>query len=103
MAGQWHRVAAAAEVPQDGAVQVQVGEDRVAVFNLAGRFFATSDICTHAFAFLTDGCVDGEHVECPLHQALFHIPTGAACGAPATEDLRTYAVKVEDGEVFIHA
>jgi naphthalene 1,2-dioxygenase ferredoxin component len=36
-----------------------------------------------------------------LHQGKFHIPTGKAAGIPCTEDIRCYAVKVENGAVLL--
>ncbi len=40
-------------------------------------------------------------MECPLHQARFHIPTGKVMSAPATEDLRTYPVKVDGEDIYV--
>ena len=45
--------------------------------------------------------VDGDKIECPLHQGTFDIATGKAVGIPCKIDLRTYAVKVENGNIFI--
>lgn len=42
-----------------------------------------------------------EIIECPLHQGRFHIPSGQAKSAPVRDDLRSYPVKVEDGQLFI--
>lgn len=97
----WHKVASAADVAEGGALQVSVGEDLIAVYNLGGEFYATSDICTHQQACLSEGFIDGENVECPLHQALFHIPTGKVLREPAVVDLKTYPVKHEDGCIYI--
>jgi nitrite reductase/ring-hydroxylating ferredoxin subunit len=58
-------------------------------------------VCTHEFAFLSDGHVDGDCVECPLHQARFHIPTGEARAAPATQPIAIFPVKVDGGSVLI--
>ena len=90
MSAEWHKVANAEDVPAGGALQVSVGNELIAVYNLDGRFYATSDVCTHRFALLTDGYIEGDTVECPLHQAVFHIPTGKAtvrAGARGFEDL----------------
>ncbi|MEM5383146.1 non-heme iron oxygenase ferredoxin subunit [Paraburkholderia phymatum] len=93
---------AIAEEIEDGDVQrCEAGATCVAIFNVGGRFYATSDICTHAYAHLSDGYIDGETVECPLHQGLFHIPTGRAMSPPVTENLRTYATRVEGGAVYV--
>jgi nitrite reductase/ring-hydroxylating ferredoxin subunit len=101
MSAAWHKVANAADVPAGGALQVRVGSELIAVYNLDGRLYATSDICTHRDAFLSEGCVEGETVECPLHQALFHIPTGKVLREPADVDLKTYPVHQKDGFVYI--
>ena len=58
-------------------------------------------MCTHATGLLADGWVEDGEIECPLHQARFDIRTGKALCEPATEDLRTYPVKVEGGDVLI--
>ncbi len=77
-----------------------VGE-LVAVFNLNGTFYATQDVCTHALASLSDGYVSGDCVECPLHEGVFHIPTGKPVSGPVRIPLRTYPIRVEGGSVFI--
>jgi naphthalene 1,2-dioxygenase ferredoxin component len=99
----WKQVAAAADVPEDGTLLVRHGSEPVCLYNLAGTIYATHDVCTHGQASLADGFIQGEDIECPLHQGLFHIPTGKAVGAPCTEDLRVYPVKVEDGAVYIES
>ena len=73
----------------------------LAVYNLDGRFYATSDLCTHATASLAEGeIVDGDLVACPVHDGLFHIPTGQAMAFPCTVDLRTYRVIEDDDSVY---
>lgn len=101
MTEMWIKVANAAEVPEDGTLLVQLGTEPVCLYNLAGRIFATHDTCTHGQASLADGFIDGEEIECPLHQGRFHIPTGKAVGIPCTDDVRSYAVKIENGAVLI--
>ena len=90
-----------ADLSAGGALQVRVGNELIAVYNLDGEFYATSDICTHQQANLSEGFIDGETIECPLHQALFHIPTGKVLREPAVVDLKTYPVKQEDGFIYI--
>jgi nitrite reductase/ring-hydroxylating ferredoxin subunit len=50
---------------------------------------------------MSDGYVDGDCIECPIHQALFHIPTGDVRSGPATEPLKTYPVKIEHDQVLV--
>ena len=97
----WVDAAASDEIDEDDVKRFRHGDLCIAVFNLGGRFFATSDICTHAFAHLSDGYVDGETVECPLHQGLFHIPTGRPMSPPVTEPLKTYPTRVEGKRIYV--
>ena len=46
---------------------------RLALFKLPDGIFATSDICPHLGASLSQGCVVEGFVECPYHFALFDI------------------------------
>lgn len=80
---------------------VVVNGTNVAVFNVGGQFHATSNVCTHQFALLSEGYVDGDVIECPLHQGRFSILTGAPEGDPVTQPIQVYPVRVEDGEVFV--
>jgi 3-phenylpropionate/trans-cinnamate dioxygenase ferredoxin subunit len=66
-----------------------------------GAFFATDGVCTHEHAFLADGLVMDDIIECPKHNGRFNYKTGEAKGAPACVNLQTYPVKVEGGTVFI--
>ncbi len=99
----WTRVANATDVPEDGTLLVSFEGEPVCLYNLAGKVYATHDICTHGQASLADGFLDGEAIECPLHQGKFNVITGKAMTAPCTEDLRTYAVRVENGNVLLKA
>ena len=101
MSENWVKVASASDVPEDGTLLVNLGAEPVCLYNLGGKIFATHDTCTHGQASLADGFIEGEEIECPLHQGKFHIATGKAVGAPCTEDIRTYAVKIENGAVLL--
>jgi len=101
MSDHWVKVASASDVPEDGTLLVNLGAEPVCLYNVGGEIFATHDTCTHGQASLADGFIEGEEIECPLHQGKFHIATGKAVGPPCTEDIRTYAVKVENGAVLL--
>lgn len=96
----WERVCRAGELEPGEAVRVDA-DPPVAVFNVAGEFFATSDTCSHAKSSLSDGYLEEDQVECTWHYARFCVRTGKALSLPATEDLRTYQVKVEGGDIFV--
>lgn len=97
----WHRVAAVDDVAEGQVISAGTDEVPIALYRIDGVLYATSEICTHAFARLSEGYLDGDCIECPIHQAVFHVPTGEVRAPPATEPLRTFAVKVDGGSVFV--
>jgi nitrite reductase/ring-hydroxylating ferredoxin subunit len=100
-AHQFHRVAAASDILPDEPLRVKVEECEIALFNLDGEYYAIDDVCTHAFALLSEGFVEGDLIECPLHGGKFEIRTGKAVAAPCTVDVRTYPVRREDDSILV--
>jgi len=96
-----HLVAKKSEIQEDEAKRVIIGENQIALFNLDGEIYATDDICTHAYASLSEGYIEDGCVECPLHAGLFDIKTGKAQGVPVTEDIKTFPVRIEGDDVYI--
>jgi nitrite reductase/ring-hydroxylating ferredoxin subunit len=78
-----------------------LGATRILLSNVDGKVYATSDICSHAMAFLSDGILEGSVVECPLHGAQFDVTTGKAMSPPANGDIETYEVTVADSRIFV--
>lgn len=103
MSNEWISVARMGDVPEGGTLQTFCGEDVICLYRLKGHLYATQDTCTHGAASLSEGCIEGEQIECPFHQGLFHIPSGKAVGAPCTIDLRVYEVKEEGDDVLVKA
>jgi NAD(P)H-dependent nitrite reductase small subunit len=97
----WAQVAAFDDLEEGFPEAVGLDGRRIALFRIGGTVYATDDQCPHEEACLSDGYVEGNVVECPLHQSRFHIPTGEVFTPPATEDLTVYPVKVEDGAVLV--
>ncbi len=73
----------------------------IALYNLAGEFFATDDACSHKWASLSMGDIHGQHIICPWHGGAFDIRTGAACSAPCVTSLSTYRVVIENDQIFV--
>jgi naphthalene 1,2-dioxygenase system ferredoxin subunit len=97
----WVRAAARSDLAEGEVIGVEVGGRSIALYDADGRLFATDNICTHAYACLSDGWLDGEVIECPLHAARFDIRSGKVLDPPATEDLKTYPVRIVDGEIQV--
>jgi naphthalene 1,2-dioxygenase system ferredoxin subunit len=97
----WARAASRSELASGEVLGVEVAGRSIALYDVDGNIFATDNICTHAYARLSDGWLDGELIECPLHAARFDVRTGKVLDPPATVDLKTYPVRVVDDEIQI--
>ena len=75
--------------------------DAVLVANVGGVIHACDDICSHAYASLSEGDLNGAEVECPLHGAVFNITTGEALTPPAEAPVRVYRVQVEGDDILV--
>ncbi len=99
---EYTKVARTEEIPEGASKLVEVDMVRVALFNLDGEIYAIEDVCTHDGGPLVEGrVVNGCEVECLRHGARFDIRTGAAVSFPAFESTRAFAVRVENGDIWI--
>lgn len=97
----WRRVATTKNLSPENPFPFAIDEKQFAIFQVNTNYYALDNICPHAYALMTDGFVEDDKVECPLHGAIFHIPTGKCLGPPADADLKTYPVKVEDDVILV--
>ena len=98
---EWISVALRGDLRSDAMIAVEFGDYRIALYDVGGELFATDSTCTHAEALLTDGTLQGEVVECPLHGGRFSVRTGKGLGPPIPCDLKTYLVRVIDDEIQV--
>lgn len=82
-------------------VTVDVDGVEVAVFKIAGQFYAIEDVCTHDGAEIASGELDGDEIVCPRHGARFCVKTGEVKGPPAYENIACFAVRIENGRVQV--
>jgi nitrite reductase/ring-hydroxylating ferredoxin subunit len=80
---------------------VVVDRERVLLANVDGAFYALRDACGHRQMQLSKGRLAGHVVECPLHFATFDVRTGKLVSGPASADVPTYAVKIENDTVYV--
>ena len=92
--GQWQFAVPVADVKVDQPASCSLGQHEIAVYLIDGSYYATSNICTHASALLTDGFMDGCEIECPLHNARFDVRTGRVLTSPAEVDIDTFKTRV---------
>ena len=66
-----------------------------------GNFYALNDVCTHEEFSLSEGELWGLDVECPQHGSRFSLVNGKVTGLPAVIPATTYAVSVEDSDIYV--
>ncbi|HEV2528061.1 MAG TPA: non-heme iron oxygenase ferredoxin subunit [Thermomicrobiales bacterium] len=97
----FHAVAKTSDLAPGEMTYVDVAGTPVCLINLDGEFFAINDTCTHADASLSDGSIDGDILECPLHGGCFDIRTGAAAAMPVVTPVEAYQVRVTGDAVEV--
>ena len=98
---QWIDVAAEADLFEGAGIAVAPEGQDIALFSVEGEVFAINNLCSHGNAKLCDGFVEGHNVECPHHQAQFNLRDGTVTCGPATDAVRSWPVKIQDGRVLI--
>ncbi len=95
------RVCAQADIAPETVKAFEVGDSRLAVYNIGGSFYVTDDECTHASASLADGLLEGDVIECCVHFGAFDVKTGAVKAPPCQVALRTYKVVLQGDDICV--
>ncbi len=96
-------VARADELKPAQMKRVEVAGRRLLLCNSEGRYFCVDEMCSHEDYSLYLGCIKDGKIKCSLHGSYFDLASGEPTCEPADEPIRTYAVKVEDGQVWVAA
>ncbi len=97
----WIDAAAEQDVAEGECLGVRVAGTPIVLVRDGGEIHALHDLCTHGAARLSDGFVENGCIECPLHQGLFDLTTGAPRSAPITEGVRVYPARRVAGRIEI--
>jgi len=99
--GELVRVAAKADIVPGTAIAVDVKGQKIAIFNIAGTYYAIGDTCTHRGGPLSQGAVEGTTVTCPWHGAKYDVTTGDVLSPPAPRGVGSYKVFVEGNDIKV--
>jgi 3-phenylpropionate/trans-cinnamate dioxygenase ferredoxin subunit len=89
------------ELPNGTRMLIDIDGEPIAVFNIAGQYFAIMDVCSHDDGPVAEGELNDYEIECPRHGARFDVRTGKVLSLPAVVDIPAYPVRVEAGEIQI--
>lgn len=101
MTEEFEKVALISEIPSDKMKVVQYKGQAVCLANVAGKYYAIRNVCTHMGGPLAQGKLDGQVVQCPWHGSRFDLATGKVEKGPAQAPEPVYEVKVEGTAVLI--
>ena len=97
----WTKIVELNDIPKLGSRVVRCSKGEIAVFRTEDdRVFALHNSCPHKGGPLSQGIVYGDKVACPLHNWRISLIDGNA-EEPDEGHTACFAVKVEDGTVFL--
>ncbi len=94
-------IAPASELPPGERLFVEVADRPIVIFNIADRYFAIGDVCSHDDGPVGEGDLEGHKITCPRHGAGFDVRTGKVLELPAVQDIPAYPVQVRDGTIYL--
>ncbi|MCH7553653.1 MAG: Rieske 2Fe-2S domain-containing protein [Chloroflexi bacterium] len=95
------KVAKAADVPPGEVIGVDVGDQRIAIANVDGSYYAFSAVCQHMGGPLEEGFLEGKALQCPWHAGDYDVTCGEALNPPASGKLNLFTVRVQDEDIEI--
>ncbi|TNY37375.1 non-heme iron oxygenase ferredoxin subunit [Thermomonospora catenispora] len=95
------KVCRLAEIPEDGALPVEIDDTPVVLVRTGGEVFALRDVCSHAEVALSEGEVYDGTIECWLHGSCFDLRTGKPTNPPASAPVPTYRVRLDGDDVLV--
>jgi 3-phenylpropionate/trans-cinnamate dioxygenase ferredoxin component len=98
---QFYEVASTQDLPAGEMMFVDIGSQSLVIFNVNNEYYAIADVCSHDGGALGEGELEGCEIICPRHGARFDIRTGKALRLPAVTDIRSYPVKIVDGNIEV--
>ena len=67
-----------------------------------GEIYALDDECSHESISLSDGFVEDNNLECPMHASAFCLRTGVPETPPALTPVNTHLITIENGHIMLH-
>ena len=95
------KIAKSDELQPGQGKMVEVDDKKIALFNVAGAFYAIDNTCTHRGGPLSEGELNGNQVTCPWHGAVFDVTTGQVSRLPAPKGVSSYNIRIEGGDIEV--
>lgn len=96
----WIKLATTDDCPPGETRELVAGDRIVALFNVAGEFYALDGICPHQGGPLGKGALHGCIVTCPWHGWQFDVRSGQHQASAALRH-PTFPLKIQGDEILI--
>ena len=93
-------VARASELPPGECKVVRANGREVALYNVAGTFYATDNQCLHRGGALGEGVLQGHMIICPVHYWKYDVRTGEQ-EVDSRLRVACFPVVVEQDDVYV--
>lgn len=94
------KVANTNQIVPGRCMTVEVSGLRIALFNVAGNFYAMDDTCAHQGGPLGEGSLDGVIVTCPWHGWQYDVSTGVCQTNPCVQ-MACYEVRIDGDDILV--
>ncbi len=101
MSAGWHVIADHGELHDKEMRAFERDGRRLLLVYTEGDYFVVDEMCSHEDYSLALGCIKGRRIKCSLHGSYFDLASGEALDEPADAPIKTYAVKLEQGKVWV--
>jgi NAD(P)H-dependent nitrite reductase small subunit len=88
------------DIPDGQGKLYEVGDESIAVFRVGEKIFAIEDFCKHRGGSLSQGHLQGELVECPMHGWVYDISSGECLTDPKGK-VKSYEVILDCEKIII--
>lgn len=89
-----------AQIAEGAGLSVEIAGQEYALFRVGGQVYALDNACPHAGGPLAQGELKDGVVTCPWHGWSFGVCTGCSV-RPAGKGVRSYAVKIEQENIYV--
>jgi nitrite reductase/ring-hydroxylating ferredoxin subunit len=94
------KVASVNDLPEGAVRAFDAAGTPVAIYNVDGKVYATSNVCPHRGGPLGEGSLEGTTVTCPWHAFRFEVATGQCANQPALK-VACHAVRIDGQDILV--
>ena len=104
LAAAWTVAASLDQLPEGSILRATLGDRDLVLVRCDGAIYALGNVCPHRGGLLSEGKLQcGAELACPLHGFRYDVRSGKATMPLDVPGVRSYQVRVEDGQVLVRA